>query len=532
MKAVSITRLFYGFALFWLLIQFTASIYSPPSVMSDPGLGFLDMINFSEGGKFQHHRSPSLDNLNVCEEIKTTWWSPGQWFFIYPLTAIGLPLGVAISCIVLLASAFGLPGWLKLYRKFGFSEYIVIYAGLLILFSRYFSVSFQIYAGANILEFGVAPWLLLFWLRVEGKPLWFQATCLLLLLVFSYFVKSSMLIFWLGIISSTVPLLRSKQSSWKNFTVLIVVFLIGKLLCDLLFTRGGYTPFSFKGQWINFSGASNLVFLQHITFLLSGPFLSTIGIDDYIHYIFQKPGSVIFIDGHPILLLVYGILLAVLVLMLRYFIQKRESLDAKYGNLLMAVTAVFIGFFIYTFLSGKIISAYEDSRHFRLAGLIMLPLCVGYLQGVMKRLLLIIPFCMFGYATLSSLNKVNQDKVVSEDYKVTFSEMKSKKDYTEFKKVADSSSLVYVIYSDFVYNLDRCKTIYSQDDFISLEMIRSRKKVIVKNKSIVFLLPLRFATNGKRDAILANFISGNPSMLPDTQIERLNDWELITQRFK
>lgn len=527
---MTITKKFYWFAGIWLLLLFAASVYSPPTFISDPGLGFLDLINFSEGGSFQHHKEPSLSNINDCIEIKTTWWSPGQWFFIYLFTLPGLPLGVAISLTVLFAAGLGLLGWLKLYRRFQFSETVVLYAGLLILFSRYLFSSFQIYPGANMLEFAVAPWFLILWLELEKKSIWLQAVCLLPLLIVSYFVKSSMLIFWLGIIGSSISLFQLKQIPWLRFLVLFVVFIAGKYCCDWLFTRGGDTPFSSPGQWISLTNADPALLAQQLMFTFNGPLLATIGADDYIRYIFQKPGAVIFPNGHPAILLIYGAVLLCFLMLVRYFLIKRSLLNERYSNLLVAVTGLFIAFFLYTFISGKNINAYEESRHMRLAGLVLLPLAVQSLHGLLKRYLLVLPVLMFGYAVLSSLNKVDRPKVISEKYRVPLGEMNTMEDYNLFKTEAMKADVIYVVHADLKYDLDHCKTIYNQDDFTSLDFIKSRPKATISNKTMLFLLPQRFASNGKRDAILANFTATNQQQ-PVINSRQLTNWELITVRY-
>jgi hypothetical protein len=528
---MTLTTKFYWFAAIWLLALFAASIYSPPSFISDPGLGFLDLINFSEGGKFMHHQEPLAANPALCVETKTTWWSPGQWFFIYLFTLTGLPLGMAISVTVLIACWLGLNGWLKLYRRFQFSETVVLYAGLLILFSRYLFSSFQIYPGANILEFAAAPWMLLLWFELGKKSFWLQAACLLPLLIVSYFVKSSMLIFWLGVIGSSVSLFQLKQIPWLRLFFLMLVFVAGKYCCDLLFTSGGATPFSYPGKWLSLHGGSILLLLQQLLFTIAAPFLASIGADDYIRYVFQKPGSVIFESGHPAMLLIYGAAVAGFLLLIRYFLLKRKTIPVQYSNLLVAVTGVFIAFFLYSYLSGKNINGYEESRHMRLAGLLLLPLLVQWMHGLLKRWMLAVPVLMFGYAVMSSFSKLDRTKIISEKYRVPLGEINTKEDYQLFLSKAKESDLVYVIHADLKYDLDHCKTIYKQDDFISLELIKARTKVTISKKTIVFLLPERFAANGKRDAILANF-PGADQALVETTISKLNNWELITVSYR
>ncbi|HLP36093.1 hypothetical protein [Lacibacter sp.] len=527
MLETSYSNRFYWFAVGWLLLLFAGSLYSPPTLISDPGIGFLDMINFAEGGRFQYHRTPSIEDLNTCVEMRTTWWSPGQWFFVYVFTLTGLSLSTAISITVLVASWIGLIGWMKLYRYFQFNKRVVFYAGLLILFSRYLFSAFQLYPGGSILEFAAAPWLLLLWLKLERESIWLQAICLLPLLIISYFIKSSMLIFWLGVIGSNLSLFSLRKIPWLRLMALGLVFVAGKYFCDLLFTGGGATPFSYAGNWINWREGDLLLLLQRLLFLLAAPLTAVIGVDDYINYFLQKPGHVLFKDGHPVMVGIYVVLIAFFGLLIRRFVKKAQLLPDRYRDLLVAVTGVFLAFFLYSFLSGKQINGYEESRHFRLAGLLLLPFVIHYAEQKAGRYFLMIPALMFVYAGVSYFQKVKSPKVVSEKYGVALSSPKSQADYAVFQTEAKKSDLVYVIHSSLIYDLDQCKAIYYQDDFASLDMIRSRNKTYVTDKTILFLFPERFAVNGKRDAVLANFIASNSLRKPDTEVKQLNGWELV-----
>jgi hypothetical protein len=62
-------------------------------------------------------------------------------------------------------------------------------------------------------------------------------------------------------------------------------------------------------------------------------------------------------------------------------------------------------------------------------------------------------------------------------------------------------------------------------------VIRSRPDVAVKNSCLLFLLPERFSTNGKRNAILSNFIGNDQHKQPEIVIKKINNWEVITARY-
>lgn len=531
MFSISFHRIVFAIGICWIVFLFGSSLYSPPSFNSDPGLGFLDLLHFSEGGRFQYHLTPSMEDANICIEERTTWWSPGQWFFVYLFTLLGMPLGVAISVTVFVSVFAGWQGWMLLYRRFGFDERVVLLCGLLILFSRYLYTSFQIYPGATILEFAFAPWMLLFWFRLEQKSVFWQLPLFFLLLIGSYFVKSSMLIFWLGVAGSAVNMFQLRETQWFRLFLLALVFVAGKYSCDALFTGGGLTPFSFETGWLRVTGSNFAEKLQQLLFTLQGPFLATLGFDDYIKYVFQKPGRVIFADGHPAMLFLYGSLLLVFLLLARYVVQQQVLLNKRYRDVAVAVTAVFIAFFFYAFVSGKNINGYEESRHFRLAGLVLLPLLVQWMIGWMNKWVLAIPFLLFAYAVPSYFSKLARPKVLSDKLRIPRG-IQDEADHLFFVDAARKADLIYVINAEQKYELDHCKTIYNQDDFTTIDVIRSRPKTGLRKKTIVFLLPERFGASGKKDAILGNFIPGNDSPAPPVKtIRKLGDYECITVQF-
>lgn len=529
--ALNGVRLFWMLALIWLLLLLAGSLYSPPSFISDPGLGFLDLINFSEGGKFQHHKTPAPENANICIEERTTWWSPGQWFFVYLFTATGMPLGVAISIVVFIAAVLGLWGWLKLYEQFQFDKHIILLSGCILLFSRYLYSSFQIYPGANILEFSTAPWLLLLWLYIEKKQLLWQALALLLLIPVSYFVKSSMLIVWLGIATSIVSFFQLGQLPWRRLLVLLMVFAAGKYGCDVIFTNGGLTPFSSPSQWFTLHGADTILLLQHLLFTISGPFLASAGTDDYIRYIFQQPGHVIFNNGSLPMLFIYSTTAFLFLCLTIFVIKNRTKWQERYLNLVLAVTGIFIAFFLYAYLSGKNINAYEESRHYRTAGLLLLPLVIRWIYGFFKKGIWVLPVLLLLYAIPSSVSKLSRKKIISEKFRIPLGEFENTEDVKLFEAAAEKADLVYVVNASLKYGLDHCKTIYFQDDFVSLPFIEGRPKSILSGKTMVFLLPERFEANGKQAAILANFITPLQT-IPAPEITRLKNWHLITVHYE
>lgn len=519
-------RLFYFIAISWILFLSLSAIYHPTSFNSDPGFGFLDLINYSKGGKFQHHMTPLLEDINKCVEERTTWWTPGQWYFIYLFMKLGLTLGLSITLCVTLSVVLGLWGWLRLYRQFGFKEQVIVNTLLIILFSRYLFTSFQIYPGASILEFVFAPWFLYFWMGLENKNMYWRLIFLGVLIVISFFIKSSMIIFWLAAIFSTLDYFKFRQNEWWRILLMMLVLIAGKYICDLIFTKGGLTPFSYQTEWFSKGKGDIPVQLQYFLFVLQAPFSATIGIDDYIKYLFQKPGHVLLSDGNIFMLLLYGILLFLFIQVYRYLNINRTDYNPRYFNIVTAFIGVYITFFLYALLSGKSITGYEDSRHSRIAGLIILPLIVSIIERYYRYASLIIVMMLFIYSIPSYLSKLSRKDIVSEKYRIPRS-ITSNQVYNKFYTLAQSADFIYVINADDKYELDHCKTIYNHDDFTEIETIKSRPDNVMNHKNMLFLLPKRFAVNGKKEAILSNYLPTKGAVLPLVKSVIVDDYELI-----
>ena len=154
------------------------AILSPPNIGYDAGNGVLDLLNFKDGGQFQHHSGPAINQESDCREGRTTWWSPGQWFFAYMINLLGVPLGYSYSLLAVLCIGFGVFGWTKVFQKFSVKPEVIYLAACIMLFSRFNYSQVMIFSGASVLEFGLAPWIFLLWFWFKRKAS-FIASCLI-----------------------------------------------------------------------------------------------------------------------------------------------------------------------------------------------------------------------------------------------------------------------------------------------------------------------------------------------------------------
>ncbi len=514
----------------WMLLLFVTSINKPPFLNSDPAHGFLDLMHYRQGGKFQCHFTADPKAVTGCIEERTTWWSPGQWYFVYLLMNTGMPLGIAISTLVFLAALLGWIGWMKLYRHFGFDPVVVSVAGLLILSSRYLYASFQIFPGASILELASTSWFILLWTWLNKQSRWLHFTAILLLVPISFFIKSSMLILWLCLIASLLISVERRSIPWSRVFLLSISFFGGKYVTDILFIQNGATPFSISGGWFGFAVENISLFVNHILFIIQGPFLATLGLEDYIKYIFQKPDRVIFSDGHPAILFIYIVLQFLFSLLLVHFFKSANRLSKEYSGILTAFLALFILFFLYAYATTRPISGYDDSRHYRIAGLLLLPIGVRALYDLAGRYLFVFPIVFFAYAIPSHFSKLNRERAIIPSLRIPRPILKEQ-DHQLFLKMAATADFVYVTSPEMKYELDPCKSWYQLDDFTKLKDIAARSDQKLSQKVVLFVLPDRFRNNGKEAAILGNFKPVEVVPAPEISETPLEGLRLITVKF-
>src|SRR5262245_26864162 len=61
------------------LILFLCSLYIPPKIHADSGVGFLALRSMAEGGAFNSITAPDPVNIATDSVYFVSWWSPGQY---------------------------------------------------------------------------------------------------------------------------------------------------------------------------------------------------------------------------------------------------------------------------------------------------------------------------------------------------------------------------------------------------------------------------------------------------------------------
>ena len=531
MSQKSLSRSLLVLAILWLGYLMIGAFISPPNIGYDAGNGVLDLLHFKDGGRFQHHDFPAFDQESDCLERRTTWWSPGQWFFAYIIHLTGIPLGFSYALLACLSIGFGVLGWTKVFERFKMEPSLLALAACIMLFSRFNYSQVMIFSGASVLEFGVAPWILLLWFWFEEKHFMLRLASIIAITVAGYFVKSSLLILILGLTLHAAYVAYNNGKRWEGVFSYPAAFIAGKFTCDLLFVGNGRTPFDIESQW--FAGFSDPLMecAQSLLFILASPLVSGFGLEDYINYIVKRPGAEILLDGSAGLVLLYGILAVLSIVLVTHFFLANRKITTEYKEFLFFIGGVSLGFVAFSWLAGKPISVSEESRHIRVAGLLFLPIVLTYFEAFFKKAIWIIPIGLLAYGTLSHWSKVKREKVILPELQFALSEIEDMGAWGIFSELVDSSDFYYVINADWKFVHPSCRGFFAHDDFRTVQVIMNRSKIYLDEESIVFLLPARFRHNGKRDAITERFQPAQTGLKKSILVHEFDDWDVIQLKY-
>src|SRR5262245_49334013 len=139
-------------------ILFLGSLYIPPKIFIDSGVGFLALRSMLEGGPFNSITAPDPANIANDVAIFLTWWSPGQYLVPGSFIWLGTNYGFAVSLTTLLGTVIGVVGWIQLARSFAVSSFVLFLFALGLSTFPYVTQRFLMYWGGELLLFAVAPW--------------------------------------------------------------------------------------------------------------------------------------------------------------------------------------------------------------------------------------------------------------------------------------------------------------------------------------------------------------------------------------
>jgi hypothetical protein len=351
-----------------VLIAYTAGAFLvPPGMYSDSGWGFAVWRSMKGGAPFNWPVGPDRGDIAQDAGGFLSWWTPGQYLIPGALADCGCSLGRALTLTVALFSALGVVGWYLVYRAFGFSGPVAWLSCAVIASARFFALPFGIYNGGEILLFCASPFILLLALRWSGLR-WYQCGLMVTVFLAGFFLKSSALVLALAVCVA-VPL-----SNWRSYPGGLrqrlggcfkwaMVFLVTCAVAHLAYNSRGKTPVAAAH-----TAADRPV--EKCFFPVAAPLLSSVFLDDFLSYVLSNPGRRVLPNWQvrPAV-----ILPLVLLSCLAYYCVGQYYAGSRYGSVCLAFLLVYAVFFAALNVRGAAVSADTEARHYRYAGLVLLP---------------------------------------------------------------------------------------------------------------------------------------------------------------
>jgi hypothetical protein len=276
------------------IILFLGSLYIPPTIVSDSGVGLLALRSMLEGGAFNSITVPDPANIANDVAIFLTWWSPGQYLVPGGFIWLGTSYGLAVTLTTLIATLIGVVGWIQVARSFAVSSFVLFVFVLGLNTFPYVTQRFLMYWGGEVLLFAAAPWSLYAMRWAANKPPILCFTISLLSAALLFFAKlTGLIVFATNVVAITLGVLASQRRLGSSTIAMWVASAIAALCFMVFWNARGPVPaggstfsFSWFPIWFSvtaaaFSGTYGLdLFLKHpwmpfnfqwVTLLLLGP---------------------------------------------------------------------------------------------------------------------------------------------------------------------------------------------------------------------------------------------------------------------
>ena len=217
------------------IILFLGSLYIPPTIVSDSGVGFLALRSMLEGGAFNSITAPDPANIANDVAIFLTWWSPGQYLVPGSFIWLGTSYGLAVSLTTLIATLIGVVGWIQVARSFAVSSFVLFVFVLGLNTFPYVTHRFLMYWGGELLLFAAAPWSLYAMRWAANKPPILCFTISLLSAALLFFAKlTGLVVFATNVVAISLVALVS-QRRLDSSTIAMWVASAIAALCFMMF---------------------------------------------------------------------------------------------------------------------------------------------------------------------------------------------------------------------------------------------------------------------------------------------------------
>jgi hypothetical protein len=342
------------------IILFLSSLYIPPKIFTDSGVGFLALRSMLEGGPF--NSITSADPANIANDIAIflTFYTPGQYlvpgFFIW----LGTSYGLAVSLTSLIATLIGVVGWIQVARSFSMRPFVLFVFVLGLNTFSYVTLQFRMYHGGELLLFATAPWSLYAMRWSVNKPPILCFTISLVSGALLFFAKpTGLIVFATNVVAISLIALVNQRRLNSSIFAMWVASAIGAL-CFMIFwvARG---PVPADGPAVSFSWLP-------IWFSVTSAVFSGISGLDFLNWFFLHRWVRISSDNSMVIELSYMFGPLGLLLMAWVWLRLRDTRYRDMALLLLIVISLYAIAVAAMYLRGARISF--DERHFRYAGIL------------------------------------------------------------------------------------------------------------------------------------------------------------------
>jgi hypothetical protein len=287
------------------IILFLGSLYIPPRMVPDSGVGFLVLRSMLAGGPFNTTTFP--DPANLANDVVTfsSWFSPGQYLVPGGFIWLGTNYGLALSLTALLATLIGVLGWIQVARSFAVSFFVLFVFMLGLSTFSYVTSPFRAYAGGEVLLFAAAPWSLyaMRWAINRPAPLCLAISLLSCALLF--FAKLTGLIVFAANVAaiSLIALVTQRRLNSSIFAIWVASAIA--VLCFFMFwvaqgpvpAGGSSFTFSWLPIWFSVSGAtfSGISGLDFLSWFIGHPSVRIASNTDLLNYVLGPLGLLLMV---------------------------------------------------------------------------------------------------------------------------------------------------------------------------------------------------------------------------------------------
>jgi hypothetical protein len=342
------------------IILFLSSLYIPPKIFIDSGLGFLALRSMLEGGPF--NSITAADPANIANDISIflTFSSPGQYLVPGIFIWLGTSYGLALSLTALIATLIGVAGWNQVARSFSVSPFVLLVFVFGLSTFAYVILPFRMYYGGDLLLFAAAPWSLYAMRWAANKP---PIVCLaisLLAAALLFFAKlSGLVVFSTNVVAISLIGLVNQRRLDSSIIAMWAASAIGALCFMMLWVARGPVPAG--GSTVSFSWLP-------IWFSITSAAFSGISGLELLDWFFEHRWVRISSDFSMVIELSYVLGPLGLLLMVWVWLRLRYTRYRDTAVLLLTIILLYAIAVAAMYLRGADISFEE--RHFRYAGIL------------------------------------------------------------------------------------------------------------------------------------------------------------------